>query len=87
MVLSSGAVEQQDVLVVGDRIEAVGQVQVQGDIETIDGTGLLLLPGMIDPQVHFCDPGLEHKEDLYTATRACAKGGLTSFLEMPNTRK
>jgi len=52
----------------------------------IDGKGLTLLPGVIDPQVHFREPGLEHKEDLSTATMACAKGGVTSFLEMPNTR-
>jgi dihydroorotase len=45
-----------------------------------------LLPGVIDPQVHFREPGLEHKEDLFTASCACAKGGVTSFLEMPNTR-
>lgn len=51
-----------------------------------DGEGLTLLPGVIDPQVHFREPGLEHKEDLSTATMACAKGGVTSFLEMPNTR-
>jgi dihydroorotase len=48
--------------------------------------GLTLLPGVIDPQVHFREPGLEHKEDLFTASCACAKGGVTSFLEMPNTR-
>ncbi len=52
----------------------------------IDAAGLTLLPGVIDPQVHFRDPGLEHKEDLYTASRACARGGVTSFLEMPNTK-
>lgn len=52
----------------------------------IEGEGLTLLPGVIDPQVHFREPGLEHKEDLFTATCACAKGGVTSFLEMPNTR-
>ncbi len=52
----------------------------------IDATGLTLLPGVIDPQVHFREPGLEHKEDLFTASCACAKGGVTSFLEMPNTR-
>src|SRR6478752_7436563 len=46
---------------------------------------LFLLPGVIDDQVHFREPGLTHKEDLYTATRACAKGGVTTFLEMPNT--
>lgn len=52
---------------------------------SIDATGLLLLPGMIDPQVHFREPGLEHKEDLRSASHACARGGITSFLEMPNT--
>ncbi len=52
----------------------------------IDATGLTLLPGVIDPQVHFRELGLEHQEDLFTATRACARRGVTSFLEMPNTR-
>lgn len=55
-------------------------------ITEIDAQGLTLLPGAIDPQVHFREPGLEHKEDLFTASCACAKGGITSFLEMPNTR-
>ncbi len=58
----------------------------QTPITEIDAEGLTLLPGVIDPQVHFREPGLEHKEDLFTATCACAKGGVTSFLEMPNTR-
>ena len=53
--------------------------------ETIDASGLYLIPGVIDDQVHFREPGLEHKEDLWHASRACAKGGVTSFLEMPNT--
>jgi dihydroorotase len=52
----------------------------------IEADHLTLLPGVIDPQVHFREPGLEHKEDLTTASRACARGGVTSFLEMPNTR-
>jgi dihydroorotase len=52
----------------------------------IDAEGLTLLPGVIDPQVHFREPGLEYKEDLFTASCACAKGGVTSFLEMPNTK-
>ncbi len=55
-------------------------------IEEIEAKGLTLLPGVIDPQVHFREPGLEHKEDLFTASCACAKGGVTSFLEMLNTR-
>ncbi len=51
----------------------------------IEAGGKVLLPGVIDPQVHFREPGKEHKEDLRTASHACAKGGVTSFLEMPNT--
>jgi dihydroorotase len=56
------------------------------EIREIDATGLTLLPGVIDPQVHFREPGLEHKEDLFTASCACARGGVTAFLEMPNTK-
>ncbi len=58
---------------------------IQAD-QVIDATGLHLLPGVIDDQVHFRDPGLTHKEDLHTGSRACAAGGVTTFLEMPNTR-
>ncbi|MEZ6064457.1 MAG: dihydroorotase [Planctomycetaceae bacterium] len=54
--------------------------------ESIDASGLHLLPGVIDDQVHFRDPGLTHKEDLHTGSLACAKGGVTTFLEMPNTK-
>ena len=53
--------------------------------DTVDATGLHLIPGVIDDQVHFRDPGLTHKEDLHTGSLACAKGGVTTFLEMPNT--
>ncbi|MFK7821864.1 MAG: dihydroorotase [Planctomycetaceae bacterium] len=53
--------------------------------EVVDGTGRYLIPGVIDDQVHFREPGLTHKEDLRTASHACAKGGVTSFFEMPNT--
>lgn len=53
--------------------------------ETINAKGLYLLPGMIDDQVHFRDPGLTHKGDLYTESRAAVAGGITSFMEMPNT--
>lgn len=53
--------------------------------ETVSCNGLHLLPGLIDDQVHFREPGFEHKEDLRTGSRACAKGGVTTFFEMPNT--
>ena len=74
-----------DVLLDGPKIVAVdAAVQSRAD-ETIDASGLHLLPGVIDDQVHFREPGLTHKEDLRHASMACAKGGVTTFLEMPNT--
>ncbi|MEG4583970.1 dihydroorotase [Microcoleus sp. MOSTC5] len=69
----------------GKIVRVAPEIAESGDRE-IDAKGLTLLPGVIDPQVHFREPGLEHKEDLFTASCACAKGGVTSFLEMPNTR-
>ena len=76
--------------VIGDlRIEdgvitAVGLVDRSAG-EVVDGRGLTLMPGVIDPQVHFREPGHEHKEDLATGSAAAAAGGVTAFLEMPNT--
>ena len=73
------------VLVDGGKIVDIDPaVQTVAD-EIVDAAGLFLLPGVIDDQVHFREPGLTHKEDLYTAGRACAAGGVTTFLEMPNT--
>lgn len=54
--------------------------------EVIDASGLLLIPGVIDDQVHFREPGLTHKGDIYSESRAAAAGGVTSFMEMPNTK-
>ena len=67
-------------------VEVAPEIATTTPAIEIDAQGLTLLPGVIDPQVHFREPGLEHKEDLFTASCACAKGGVTSFLEMPNTR-
>ena len=84
VVLPGGTVKTS-VLVENHTIADVNPaIQTKADT-TIDATGLHLLPGVIDDQVHFREPGLTHKEDLQHATRACAKGGVTSFLEMPNT--
>lgn len=86
VLLPSGDIEPKDVMIAAGKITAVGTgLEVPSDAHRIDGQGLTLLPGVIDPQVHFRDPGLEHKEDLFTASCACAKGGVTSFLEMPDT--
>ncbi|WP_293126954.1 dihydroorotase [Microcoleus sp. bin38.metabat.b11b12b14.051] len=75
-----------DVLISDRKIVRVAPEIAESADREIDAIGLTLLPGVIDPQVHFREPGLEHKEDLFTASCACAKGGVTSFLEMPNTR-
>jgi dihydroorotase len=84
VVLPSGATKGS-LLVDGSRIADLDPApQIRVD-EVVDATGLHLLPGVIDDQVHFREPGLTHKEDLRHATRACAKGGVTSFFEMPNT--
>lgn len=90
ILLPDGTFLQGDVWIDGDRIHRVAPEILPTEIgaiaREIDATGLTLLPGAIDPQVHFREPGLEHKEDLRTASHACAKGGVTSFLEMPNTK-
>lgn len=75
-----------DLLIEGTRILAIDPPRTAAADETVDATGLHLIPGAIDDQVHFRDPGLTHKEDLHTGSVACAKGGITTFLEMPNTK-
>lgn len=67
------------------RIAAIGDLGGAEAVERIDCRGLTLLPGVIDSQVHFREPGLEHKEDLESGTRAAALGGVTALFEMPNT--
>src|SRR6187401_195249 len=73
------------ILIEDDKIADVDPAAQLSVDETIDAAGLHLLPGVVDDQVHFREPGLTHKEDLATASRGCAKGGVTTFLEMPNT--
>lgn len=88
ILLSNGEFILGEVQIQEGKIIGVGAGLLPIDDQTIklDATGLTLLPGAIDPQVHFREPGLEYKEDLFTASCACARGGITSFLEMPNTR-
>ena len=84
VVLPAG-IERVNVLIEGDRIAAIDPAEQTTADETVDASGLHLIPGVVDDQVHFREPGLTHKEDLEHASRACAKGGVTTFLEMPNT--
>src|SRR5262245_35260403 len=67
------------------RIAAIGDLGAAVAGHTIDAAGLHVLPGVIDAQVHFREPGLTHKEDLATGTAAAVLGGVTAVLEMPNT--
>lgn len=78
--------ERINVLIENGKVAALDVPDGASADEVIDASGLHLIPGVVDDQVHFREPGLTHKEDLLTATRACAKGGVTSFLEMPNTK-
>jgi dihydroorotase len=75
----------RDIGMIGERIAEIGDLGVASAGETIDAAGLHVLPGVIDTQVHFREPGFTHKEDLETGSRAAILGGVTAVFEMPNT--
>ncbi len=75
-----------NVLVDGEKIIDVDASANSKADDVVDATGLHLIPGVIDDHVHLREPGLTHKEDLHTGSLACAKGGVTTFLDMPNTK-
>lgn len=83
--VSSKGMISQDVLLKDGKIAELGKLPDRQAEHIIDATNLYLLPGALDPQVHFRDPGLTHKEDLRTGSMAAAAGGVTSFFDMPNT--
>lgn len=91
LILSGGTVVNQDGIghrdigVRGGKIAAIGDLARASAGETVDCRGLHILPGVIDTQVHFREPGLTHKEDLETGSRAAVQGGVTAVFEMPNT--
>jgi len=84
--VNDGRTVEGDLLVDGERIARVGGEIAATDAVVVDARGLLLMPGMIDDQVHFREPGLTHKADLATESRAAVAGGITSFMDMPNTQ-
>jgi dihydroorotase len=87
-IVNEGRIETMDVLIANERIEKM-QPQISGiktDYQEINGEGKYLLPGCIDDQVHFREPGLTHKATIYTESKAAVAGGVTSFMEMPNTQ-
>ena len=86
-IVNEGKIVKGDVLVEGDRISEVSDSisAKSGDTKIIDGDGCYLLPGMIDDQVHFREPGLTHKATIESESKAAVAGGITTFIEMPNT--
>ncbi len=86
LVINRGVSKVLDVLIVDDRIEKIDKIIDEPADQEIDAEGLWVLPGIIDDQVHFREPGLTYKADIYSESRAALAGGVTSFMEMPNTK-
>src|SRR5689334_12630820 len=92
LILKSGTVVNQDgegmrdIGITDGRIAAIGSLAATSAGEVVDCKGLHILPGVMDTQVHFREPGLTHKEDLETGSRSAVMGGVTAVFEMPNTQ-
>ena len=87
-IVNEGRTFHGDLLIKGELIDSIGSAEefiIPTDSKIIDATGFLLLPGIIDDQVHFREPGLTYKGDIYSESRAAVSGGVTSFMDMPNT--
>lgn len=84
-IVNEGRIVDGDVLIKNHRIEKIGGSITADHATVVDARGQFLLPGVIDDQVHFREPGLTHKATIYTEAKAAVAGGVTSFMEMPNT--
>jgi dihydroorotase len=85
--INEGLIVDADVLIRGARIERINSaIPAEKGVQVIDANGKYLMPGMIDDQVHFREPGMTHKGDLATESAAAAAGGITSFMDMPNVK-
>ena len=86
LLVNEGNIKKMDVLIDSDKISKIAENITQTEqTEIINADGKYLLPGLIDDQVHFREPGLTHKACIRTESRAAVAGGITSFIEMPNT--
>ena len=86
LVINRGESAVKDLLIENDRIIKVGNDISDDTAKVVDASDKWLMPGIIDDQVHFRQPGLTHKANLYTESRAALAGGVTSYMEMPNTK-
>ena len=85
-IINENKVSTNDILIKNSRIEKIDpNISVDYKCEIINAEGLCLIPGLIDDQVHFREPGLTHKGEIYTESMAAIAGGVTSYMEMPNT--
>ncbi len=84
-IVNEGKITIKDLLIEKGLIQQIGLINEINNATIIDGTGKFLFPGIIDGQVHFREPGLTHKGDLYSESKAAVAGGVTSFIDMPNT--
>lgn len=84
-IVNEGQMMVSDLLIADGIIQQIGKIDQGEHTQLIDGTGKYLFPGIIDGQVHFRDPGLTHKGDFYTESKAGIAGGVTSYIDMPNT--
>ena len=87
-IINEGRTFRGDLLIKDELIDSIGSAEefnIPHDSKVIDATGLLLLPGIIDDRVHFRVPGLTYIVDIYSESRAAVSGGVTSFMDMPNT--
>ena len=85
-IINENSREISDLFIKNNRIEKIDKnINIESKCSEINGEGLFLIPGLIDDQVHFREPGLTHKGNIYTESMAAVAGGVTSFMEMPNT--
>ena len=85
-IVNEGEIQKTEILIIGARIAVIdSNIKVEDEVEIYDAEGYYVLPGIIDDQVHFREPGLTHKGTIATESKAAIAGGITSFIEMPNT--
>ncbi len=85
-IINRGTITEGDIFIKNGRIDRIGKkLDIQADL-SFDASGKYVMPGIIDDQVHFREPGLTHKANIFTESRAAVAGGVTSFMEMPNTK-
>ena len=85
-IVNNGAITSSDILIEGELISKIStDIKIRDDYNVIDARGKIVIPGVIDDQVHFREPGLIHKATIASESKAAIAGGITSFIEMPNT--